>query len=98
MEKTQGIRYSHASQPIEATGAALCPYSETDYAQFCSFKDKENTGLLVDLLASHIGCRWFAATLAKILRYVLRNSLIRSASFVRSLDCACVTDTLQHST
>ena len=37
-------------------------------------------------------------TLAKIHRYVLRNSLIRSASFVRSLDFACVTDTLQHST
>ncbi len=42
MEKAQGIRYSHASQPIEATGAALCPYSATVYAQFCSFKDKEN--------------------------------------------------------
>ena len=39
MGKTQGIRYSHASQPIEATGAALCPYSATDYAQFCSFKE-----------------------------------------------------------
>ena len=45
MEKTQGIRYSHASQPIEATGAALCPYSATVYAQFCSFKD-ECLGLL----------------------------------------------------
>ncbi len=40
MEKTQGIRCSRASQPIEPTGAALCPYSETVYAQFCSFKDK----------------------------------------------------------
>ena len=34
----------------------------------------------------------------KIHRYVLRNSLIRSASFVRSLDFACVIDTLQPST
>ena len=55
-------------------------------------------GLKVDLVASHIRCRVFAATLAKVLRFVLRNSLIRSASFVRSLDFACVTDTLQHST
>ena len=46
-------------------------------------------------LASHIGWRWFAAALAKVLRYVLRNSLIRSASFVRSLDFACVANSLQ---
>ncbi len=43
MGEMQGIRYSHASQPIEATGAAFCPYSATDYAQFCSFKDKAST-------------------------------------------------------
>ena len=35
---------------------------------------------------------------SKVHRCVLRNSLIRRASFVRSLDFACVTDTLQHST
>ena len=41
MEKTQGISYSHAGQPIEPTGAALCPNAATDYAQFCSSKDKQ---------------------------------------------------------
>ena len=45
MEKTQGIRCSHASQPIESTGAAFCPYSETDYAQFCSLIENSNTFL-----------------------------------------------------
>ena len=46
-------------------------------------------------LARPIGWRWFAAALAKVLRYVPRNSLIRSASFVRSLDFACVANGLQ---
>ena len=46
-------------------------------------------------LARPIRWRWFAAALAKVLRYVLRNSLIRSASFVRSLDFACVANGLQ---
>ncbi len=46
MEKTQGIRYSHAGQPIEATGASLCPYSATVYAQFCSFKDEPIAGTM----------------------------------------------------
>ena len=48
----------------------------------------------MDHLTRLIGCRWFAAALAKVPRFVLRNSLIRSASFVRSLDFACLTDDL----
>ncbi len=32
MEKTQGISYSHAGQPIEPTGAALCRVENTNSA------------------------------------------------------------------
>ncbi len=39
LHHTVSLRYSLASQPIEATGAALCLYSATVYAQFCSFKE-----------------------------------------------------------
>ena len=42
-----------------------------------------------------IGCRMVCGCSGQVLRYVLRNSLIRSASFVRSLDFACVNDGLQ---
>ena len=52
----------------------------------------------MDHLARPIGCRLVCNGPGNVQRFVLRISLIRSASFVRSLDFACVTDTLQHST